>query len=267
MVHVRIAYINLRGRPDRAERFLTHNAAELDASAIPWRRVDGIDGSQLASSTANELVAGGIIAANGLQDGYAPHTWGHLGCASSHRSLWEEAARSAEDEVLVILEDDAQVCPQFGIRLRHVLKAAEHRGPWDVVHLGFNTDAPLTIQLECPRMDVQLICQENGLPIGLGAPFAVDWPQKPYEGETLLARVLEFHGLCGYAVSAPGARRLLEVCLPMSATSIDGTMSRKLREGELQALIAIPPIVLSDNDHADSNTVSSASSRYNEAVR
>lgn len=51
MVNVRVAYINLRSRPDRGDAFLRNNRTELDASAFPWRRVDGIDGSQLASST------------------------------------------------------------------------------------------------------------------------------------------------------------------------------------------------------------------------
>lgn len=166
----------------------------------------------------------------------------------------------------MILEDDAEVCPQFGTRLRRVLEFAKNREPWDILHLGFNTDAPVTIQLDCPRIDVQLICQENGRPIGLGAPFAISWPEKPYEGEMLLARVIDIHGTCGYAVSARGARRLLAACFPLSATSIDGAISRKTREGLLQALIVIPPLVVSPNDHADSDTVSSASSRYNELI-
>lgn len=54
MVNVRVAYINLRSRPDRDDAFLKNNRTELDASAFPWSRADGIDGSQLASSTAEE---------------------------------------------------------------------------------------------------------------------------------------------------------------------------------------------------------------------
>jgi glycosyl transferase family 25 len=267
MSNIRIAYINLRSRPDRRDAFLEHNRAELDASSFPWSRVDGIDGSDLANSPAEELAARGIIAPGGLPEGYQPHTWGHLGCALSHRSLWEQAAQSADDDVLVILEDDGQVCPQFGARLSHVLKLGKKREPWDIVHLGFNTDAPLTIQLDCPRMDVQLICQDNGRPVGMGAPFAISWPEKPPEDEMLLARVIDIHGICGYAVSGRGARHLLEACFPLTATSIDGTISRKTREGLLKALIVIPPLVLSANDHADSDTVSSSSSRYNELVQ
>ena len=268
MPDIRVAYINLRSRPGRRDAFLANNRRELDASALPWRRVDGVDGGELAASTAEELAARGIIAREGLVEGYEPHTWGHLGCALSHRSLWEEAARSEiDDDVLVILEDDGQVCPRFGARLRRVLELATHRQPWDVVHLGFNTDAPLTIQLDSPRLEVRLICQNAGRPIGLGVPFAVSWADDAPDRELLLARVLDIHGICGYAVSARGARRLLEACFPMSATSIDGTISRKAREGVLKTLIAIPPLVLSANDHTASDTVSSSSSRYNEAVR
>jgi glycosyl transferase, family 25 len=265
MTSVRIAYINLKHRPERNDAFLENNRAELDASAFPWSRVDGIDGSELSS--AEELVARGIIALDGLPEGYQPHTWGHLGAALSHRSLWEQAAKSDDDDVLVILEDDALVSPQFGKQLRRVLEFANNRGPWDVVHLGFNTDAPLTIQLDCPRLEVRMICQDNGRPIGMGVPFAVSWPAKPHEGEMLLARVLDIHGLCGYMVSALGAKHLLEACFPLTATSIDGTISRKTREGLLKALIVIPPLVLSPNDHAHSDTVSSSSSRYNELIR
>ena len=264
---INVAYINLTSRSERNDAFLRSNRSELDAAAFPWRRVDGVDGRELANSTAEELIARGIIARDGLEEGYEPHTWGHLGAALSHRSLWEEAARAGDDAVLVILEDDAQVCPQFGPQLRNVLELARNREPWDLLHLGFNTDAPVTIQLDCPRLEVRLICQENGRPVGLGAPFAVSWPEKPHEGEMLLARAVDIHGICGYAVSAAGARRLVAACFPMTATSIDGTISRKAREGVLKTLMAIPPLVLSANDHADSDTVSSSSSRYNEAIR
>jgi GR25 family glycosyltransferase involved in LPS biosynthesis len=263
---IQIAYITLRSRPERSAAFLEHNRAELDAAAFPWRRVDGIDGSELAKSTVEELAARGIISRNGLPAGYQPHTWGHLGCALSHRSLWEETAHSGDDDVLVILEDDGEVCPQFGARLRRVLEFAKNREPWDIVHLGFNTDAPLTIQLDCPRMEVQLICRDNGRPVEPGAPFTISWPRTPPDDEMLLARVVDIHGLCGYAVNGRGARRLLAACFPMTATSIDGTVSRKTGEGLLQALIAIPPLVLSSNDHAHSDTVSSSSSRYNEPI-
>jgi GR25 family glycosyltransferase involved in LPS biosynthesis len=263
MIH--IAYINLKSRPGRNEAFLAHNRAELDASAFPWRRIDGVEGSRL--STAEELVSRGIITRGGLSEGYEPHTWGHLGAALSHRSLWEQAARSSAEDVLVVLEDDAEVCPQFGAQLRRVLERAEKRKPWDIVHLGFNTDAPLTIRLDCPRLEVRLTCQENDHPIGLGAPFAVSWPEKPQEEEILLARVLDIHGICGYAVSTRGARRLLEACFPLTATSIDGTISRETRAGRVQAWMAFPPLVLSANDYADSDTVSSAVSRNNEWIR
>lgn len=255
-----VAWINLRNRTARRDTFLANNRAELDAAGFPWRRAEGIDGSALVNAT-EDLIARGIILRDGLGADYQPHTWGHLGCALSHRSLWEEAARSGDDDVLVILEDDAQVSPQFGARLRQVLEFAGNRGPWDILHLGFNTDAPLTIQLDCPRMEIRMTC-----PVEPGAPFAISWPEKPPQGELLLARVLDIHGICGYAVSARGARRLLEACFPMTATSIDGTISRKTREGLLQAWIAIPPLVLSPNDHADSDTVSSTASRYNALV-
>lgn len=260
---ITVAYINLRSRPGRNDAFLGNNRAELDASGFPWRRVDGVDGGQLGTE---ELIARGIIARDGLPEEYEPHTWGHLGAALSHRALWEAASEAGEDDVLVILEDDAQVCPQFGAQVRRVLELAKAREPWDVLHLGFNTDAPVTIRLDSPRMEIRLICQENGRPITAGVPFAVSWPESPREGEMLLARVIDIHGICGYAVSTRGARRLLEACFPMTATSIDGTISRQTREGLLEALIVIPPLVLSPNDHAASDTVSSPASRYNESI-
>jgi hypothetical protein len=263
---IRIAYINLKSRSDRSEAFLTNNRAELDAAAIPWRRVDGIDGRELANSTAEELIGRGIISRDGLPEGYAPHTWGHLGCALSHRSLWEQAAASDDGDVLVILEDDGQVCPLFAIRLGRALDLAKNRGPWDVLHLGFNADAPLTIQLDCPRIEVRLTCQENGGPVGNGAPFPVSWPGQPADGGMLLARVVDIHGICGYAVSAQGARNLLAACFPMSATSIDGTITRQAKEGLLQTLIVLPPLVMSTNEHADSNTASSSLSGYHESI-
>jgi glycosyl transferase family 25 len=266
-MNVRIAYINLKKRTERRDTFLANNRSALDASAFPWRRVDGIDGRELSESTTTDALSErGIIAAGGLPEGYEPHTWGHLGCALAHRSLWEEAARSQDDDVLVILEDDAQVCPRFGARLRSALELAKHHQPWDVMHLGFNTDAPVTIQLDSPRMEIRLTCQDHGLPIRSDVPFAVSWTENAPDDEMLLARAIDIHGICGYAVSARGARRLLEACFPMTATSIDGTISRNARQGLLNTLIVLPPLVLSPNDHAHSDTVTSAASRYNESI-
>jgi GR25 family glycosyltransferase involved in LPS biosynthesis len=267
MATIRIAYINLSSRTGRHETFLRNNRAELDASGLPWRRVEGVDGRELASSTTTEaLTARGIIAREGLPAGYEPHTWGHLGCALAHRSVWEEAARGEDDDVLVILEDDGQVGPQFGARLRRVLELASTRGPWDIVHLGFNPDVVLRIRLECPRMDLRLVCEVGGRPVAVGEPFPVSWPQNASDDEIMIARVLDLRGLCGYAVSAPGARRLLDACFPLTATSIDGTINRKLQEGLLATLIALPPLVMSANDHSLSDTAPSPSSRYNEFI-
>lgn len=267
MPNIRIAYINLSSRTERHDAFLRNNRAELDASGLPWRRVEGVDGRDLASSTTTEaLTERGIIAREGLPAGYEPHTWGHLGCALAHRSLWEEAARSADDDVLVILEDDGQVGPQFGARLRRVLELASSRAPWDIVHLGFNPDVVLRIGLDCPRMELRLVCEVNSRPVAVGEPFPVSWPQNSPEDELLIARVLDLRGLCGYAVSTRGARRLLETCFPLTATSIDGTINRKLQEGLLTSLIALPPLVMSANDHSISDTAPSPSSRYNEFI-
>lgn len=267
MPNIRIAYINLSSRPERDDAFLRNNRSALDASRLPWSRADGVDGRELASSTTTEaLIARGIVAPEGLPAGYEPHTWGHLGCALAHRSLWEEAARSDDDDVLVILEDDGQAGPQFGTRLRRVLELAASRTPWDVVHLGFNPDAVLRIQLDCPRMELRVTCEIDGRPVAVGEPFSVTWPQDPSHDEMLIARVLDSRGLCGYAVSARGARRLLEACFPLTATSIDGTINRMLQEGRLTTLIALPPLVMSANDHSLSDTAPSPSSRYNEFI-
>jgi glycosyl transferase family 25 len=265
--NIRIAYINLSSRPERRAAFLRNNLAELDASGLRWHRVDGVDGRELASSTTTDaLTERGILAREGLPAGYEPHTWGHLGCALAHRSLWEEAARSEDEDVLVILEDDGQVGPRFGSRLRRVLERAASRGPWDVVHLGFNPDVVIRIQLDCPRMDLRLTCEVGGRPVAAGEPFPVSWPQDAAEEELLIARVIDLRGLCGYAVSSRGARRLLDACFPLTATSIDGTINRKVQEGRLTTLIALPPLVMSANDHAFSDTAPSPSSRYNEFI-
>jgi len=267
MTNIRIVYINLSGRTERHDAFLRNNRAELDASGFPWRRVEGVDGRELASSTTIEaLTARGIIAREGLPAGYEPHTWGHLGCAMAHRSAWEEAARGNDDDVLVILEDDGQVGPRFGARLRRVLELAANRAEWDVVHLGFNPDAVLRIRLEWPRMDLRLACEIDGRPVAVGEPFPVSWPDDASGDELVVARVLDLRGLCGYAVTARGARRLLGTCFPLTATSIDGTINRKLQEGLLTTLIALPPLVMSANDHTLSDTAPSPASRYNEFI-
>ena len=47
--------------------------------------------------------------------------WGEIGCALSHHAVWELAAGAAEEDVVLVVEDDVDFLPEFAALLRETL--------------------------------------------------------------------------------------------------------------------------------------------------
>lgn len=125
IVHV----VNLRRRIDRRHQFLEWNGRH----ALSYRFFDAVEGQTVDRAG---LVRDGI-----LSDGAEHFSAGAIGCALSHRRLWEICA--AADEISLIVEDDACIRNDFVTAFEAILRAAD--GPWDIMFVGYNTDGAMTI--------------------------------------------------------------------------------------------------------------------------
>ena len=212
---------------------------------------DAIDGRTL---TFDEFVRKGAVAPDAV--GY---TQGMLGCASSHRALWAEADRTQRN--LLIFEDDVYCRHDIGRQIEELFSKLRE---WDVVLLGYNTNAVLdfTISEHC----------------NLAGFFSNETPSvqqlEAFAKETadpVLMRLNNTFGLCSYLVSPQGAGKLLSlfpldnrpVRIPgnrtkfgkdtFRCTTID--MATNTLYAQMNAYVAIPPLVLPLNDQATSTTL------------
>lgn len=58
-----------------------------------------------------------------------------IGCAQSHIQIWLEIEKSKTSEPVLILEDDANLVPNFYEKTVEILKKLT--GPWDILHVGY----------------------------------------------------------------------------------------------------------------------------------
>lgn len=182
-----------------------------------------------------------------------PHyTDGALGCALSHKRLWEMAVEAGEP--ITILEDDAVLNHQF---LAGVEATAVQSGEWDYMQWGWNFDAYLTFLL--PGGLSTCITRFN--------QTAMRREIARFQREDVspgLYRLISVFGIPAYTVSPRGAEKLLDWCFPLSAgevfihglerkvpyNGIDTVMNSFFAEAHVQALVAFPPLAVSPNERS-----------------
>lgn len=231
--------ISLDRTPDRLARFKARNPQYADMTRIP-----AIDGALI---DREELVAGNMLEA-GL-----PYTDGAIGCALSHITQW--AAVIQADRPATLLEDDAILCANFEQEAARVI--AELPADWEFVFWGYNMDSFVMFDMlpgvsPCSARFNQLAVQRA----------LDDFHDMPVN--TRLFRILRCFGTPAYTISPRGARRLLAFCVPLRPmdtfypglertlpnTGIDNMMAHAFPA--LNGYIAIPPLVVTDNDVANS---------------
>lgn len=212
---------------------------------------DAVDGRSL---DYDQCVQDGLVAADAT--GF---TRGRLGCASSHRALWREAERSGRN--LLILEDDVYCRHDIARQIPRLLASLKD---WDIVQLGFNTNAVLSFQLSQDCVFSGFFSNEKPTMQQLEA-FARQ------TGVSVPLRLSHSFGLCSYLVSPQGARKLLSLFpLDNRVVRIAGNKARFGREdfrcktldmhvntlyARMQSYVAIPPLALPLNDQATSSTM------------
>jgi FkbM family methyltransferase len=238
---MRVRYINLVRRSDRNARFL-----ELNAGIADFERVEAVDGSAVS---AEELTRQGVV-----EETLKCYTPGGIGSAMSHRRLWQECA--AGGCAITVAEDDAVFNRRFVERAAGVLERLPAK--WDIVLWGWNFDSLLCVDLFA------------GLERGV---FTFDGKKldervrafRDRDHEVQPLRLLAAFGLVCYSVSPQGAERLERLCFPlrneridvagfgrpMANVNIDAAMNKFYPS--LQAYVAFPPLVWTENDKADSD--------------
>jgi GR25 family glycosyltransferase involved in LPS biosynthesis len=234
--------INLERTPERLAAFLEQNAD----CGIPFRRFEAADGARLSEDEAVRI--------NLIKRGTNWRTAASLGVALSHRTLWE--ATIAEGRPRLIFEDDVFIRSDA---LAVVADALAGLAAWDIVLLGYNTDALVEFNIAGP--------------FDMSGLFTAKHPKaaqlRKFVGSrnpAHLFRLRHAFGISAYAISPSGARKLIARCFPMdnrviefkaaqnrfAAFSIDGLMNAVYRDIDAYAFVG--PLALPLNDW-ESSTV------------
>jgi GR25 family glycosyltransferase involved in LPS biosynthesis len=236
--------INLQRRLDRRERFFATNE-QIDG--VEFRVVTAVDAECLDVDKVREM---GLLADD------TQYRAGHLACALSHRSLHIRCL--TENLPILICEDDAVFRHDFATRWRELLTTLPAH--WDIVLLGYNFDSTLGLEL-IPGVE-----QWHG--VFDDRPIAEPEIQRFQQARqpVLLAKLIHAFGTLAYALSPRGAAKILRDCFPLSrdvitvpglhrsfpSYSLDCLMNR--RYAEWNAYAVFPPLAISPNDKASSDT-------------
>ena len=170
-----IYYINLDRRPEK-QKTIESQIKPLQKFTRNIIRLSAIDG-------VGAGIDPGIVTVQGMEDLNNPNktfclslTKGAVGCATSHKTIWEEVAKTKADLVL-ILEDDAVILPNFARKISAII--SELPEEWDILYLG-------------------------------SGQYTIEKRISPH-----LAQPSRIYGLFGYVLNWRGAQRLLAQCFPL----------------------------------------------------
>lgn len=212
---------------------------------IPYQVFPAIRGAALDLAAC---VAAGLVTSD-LADSGSPDP-GALGCALSHRRLWQEAAGTAAG--MLVLEDDVVTHPALADWISvHHQDLLQH----DITYFGLNLDSILTI---VTPQGLQQTCVFH--PQYPDPAWIVEALAQTPAPQVRLVRLLRAFGTCCYFVSPRGAATLLSSAFPLSmATTVvplvseampGSSIDRRLNAlfAQLQAWVTLPFLAYSPND-------------------
>lgn len=189
----KIYYLNLDKHKDR----LKHTKVELSKSKLlssNAERFVAVDGSMIdLSSIDNTIITDSARSdiKSGKQKTFGISlTYGSLGCALSHRKIFQECKQSKKP--FLILEDDFIIDHMFDQDMYDVIHNIDNS--FDILYLGFH---------DIPSAKIETVGEFIAKPIGLTC------------------------GTYGYIISPNGASKLLQYVFPLEC-QIDSMMSRNL---------------------------------------
>ena len=187
--------ITLDPKSDRFLKFAGQNPH------LPYKVFEGIRGTSLSLA---DCVYEKLMTPECLAAGIA--TAGEIGCAASHKKLWELAANSKNG--LLILEDDAAthplICEYIRINQEQILDA-------DIFLFSINTDSILEVEAPNGLRHVQVF--DPKYPTYAWIETAL---QRTKIEETQIWRLIKGFGLCCYFLTPKGAKRILELVFPLT---------------------------------------------------
>jgi GR25 family glycosyltransferase involved in LPS biosynthesis len=181
---------------------------------------------------------------------------GFVACALSHRRLYQKAL--TEQLPIMICEDDAIFRHDFATRWQALAPAMPP--DWDILCFGYNFDSALAVEV-IPGVK-QLHGMFTNAPIG-DREIAVF---QASTGPVIRTRLLNSFGALAYVVSAAGAAKILRDCFPLrrealyvpalrrSFPTFSLDCMRNLYLAEWNAYALFPPLAISPNDKATSDT-------------
>jgi GR25 family glycosyltransferase involved in LPS biosynthesis len=188
----KIYYINLDKHKDR----LKHTLLQISKTSLKThaKRFSAVNGSTIDINNIDNL----IITDNARKDILSgvqrtfgiSLTFGALGCALSHKQIFEEC--EASNKPFLIFEDDFTIDHNFDNDLINVLNNIDSN--YHILYLGFHN---------IPSAKTESINDYISKPVGLTC------------------------GTYGYIISPPGAKLLLKYVFPMDC-QIDSMMSKNL---------------------------------------
>lgn len=134
---------------------------------------------------------------------------GAIGSGLTHIKLWAQIAQSGKPAH--IFEDDAFLCRNFEQESDRIIASLPH--DWDIILWGNNYDSILEFEL-LPGI-TQCIAVFNQDTVRKGIPQYLNM-----DVSSAAFRLTQTFGICGYALSPKGAKRLLELCLPFQSVDV-----------------------------------------------
>ncbi len=186
--------VNLDRQADKYDSFLGRNAG----CGIDFERFSASDGSHMSD---NDVMALHLVVPG------ARFTSGAIGCAASHRRIWQWVVEQGVPAL--VFEDDVTIRHDLNERLAALLPAL---GNWDYVTLGYNTNSVLDIEY-APGLKSMM---------GFLPQHLDEHGERVFQssnGSVATFRLNACFGTPGYVVSPAGAKKLLRLCFPMDNRS------------------------------------------------
>ncbi|MBL7236474.1 MAG: glycosyltransferase family 25 protein [Komagataeibacter hansenii] len=232
--------ISLDRTPERTERFRRANAHLPDIVRSP-----GVDGAKMDVEEFKRM---------NLLSESCQFTRGAIGSGLAHVALWGLVAKNGTPAH--IFEDDAFLCRNFEQESARVIASLPE--DWDIILWGNNSDTALQFELLPGITQCVAVFSQDSVRMGINKFRDMDVTSLPLP-------LTQTFGICGYAISPLGARKMIKNCLPMTtvdiaysslggrvltATSIDHLMNQYYPT--MKAYTSFPPLCLTDNDTANS---------------
>lgn len=201
----KIYYINLDRRPDR-DKNIQNELIKAKLNNHNISKIRAYDGSKLdINKIPNELISNeGKETVKSDKKHYGISlTMGAIGCALSHRLIWEKIKNDPQIKTALILEDDITIDPDFLQKYNEVMK---NLIKFDVVFLGYH-------------------------------PSSIGYIKNRNSNDIFL-RTSKIYGLFGYIMTKEGAKKSLEM-FPLTQ-QIDSEFAKIINNNYLDAYVIRP---------------------------